>query len=77
MGVLPTGSLDPHVLYSQPYRTEVLALFVRTGTASRFRARTFSDLFVLLRAGKFRLGVAQNYSYGPEVDPWIRRSSGR
>ena len=70
-GALPTDLRSPRVLYSKPYRQEVLALFVRTETQEQFRARTRPELLDKLLRARARIGVAQDYSYGDELDAWL------
>ena len=68
MGTLPWDSRAPGVRYSKPYRRGTDVLFVRRGTAAGIRGRTLAEIVPALRAGRFRLGAAVDYSYGEEVD---------
>ncbi len=71
MGVLPSDSRSPRVLYSKPYRNESLVLFLRRATRKRLPARSRAALFDQLQRSAMRIGVAEGYSYGDEADAWL------
>lgn len=63
-GAARTAARESFALFTQPYRMETTALFVRKGDVTVQRA---TSLQALLDTG-FRLGVREQYSYGETVD---------
>jgi polar amino acid transport system substrate-binding protein len=63
-GAARTAARDSFALFTQPYRMETSALFVRKGDVTVQRS---ASLQALLDTG-FRLGVKEQYSYGETVD---------
>lgn len=62
-GATLTPEREQYALFSEPYRTERFAMYVRTDDADRFAGETLEEL---LAAG-MRLGVTDAYLYGPTV----------
>lgn len=73
MGVLASDSLSPRVMYSKPYRKEVLVVFFRHELARSLSARSRDELFDKLERSRARIGIAQDYSYGETADAWLSR----
>jgi polar amino acid transport system substrate-binding protein len=63
-GATRTPARDAYALFSDPYRNETFALYVRKDDATVQRSTT---LQTLLDTG-FRLGVRQQYAYGEVVE---------
>jgi len=63
-GATRTPAREAYALFSDPYRNETFALYVRKGDATVQRS---TSLQALLDTG-FRLGVRQQYAYGDVVD---------
>jgi polar amino acid transport system substrate-binding protein len=62
-GATLTPEREEYAWFSQPYRTERFALFVRSGDANRFTGDTLKALL----AQGMRVGVTDAYIYGPAV----------
>ena len=62
-GATKTAGRAKFAMFSDPYRDETFALFVRAGEKGRFKADSLSDL---LKRG-FRIGVVSQYLYGEEI----------
>ncbi|MBF0477328.1 MAG: transporter substrate-binding domain-containing protein, partial [Deltaproteobacteria bacterium] len=55
-----TVEREKFAFFSDPYRKEVIALFVRRGESGKYHFKTLSDLI----GSNFKLGVTQGYYYG-------------
>lgn len=59
MGVARKAEYDPYVRYSNPYRREENALYIRAADRERYRFAGVSEFLAAVRAGKFRLGLVE------------------
>jgi len=62
-GATLTPEREAFALFSEPYRTERFAMYVRAGDADRIAGESLEDML----ANGMRLGVTDAYLYGPSV----------
>jgi polar amino acid transport system substrate-binding protein len=53
--------------FSDPFRVETNVLYIRREDRGRFAFDDLDDLFAAVRSGAFRLGVVEDYAYGPDA----------
>ena len=62
----PSDSRRQFAYFSEPYRRDSFAVFVRMEDFEKYDAETFNAL----KLSKFKLGLAKQYLYGEEVESW-------
>ena len=62
-GATLTPEREAFALFSEPYRTERFAMYIRAGDADRFAGESLEEML----ANGMRLGVTDAYLYGPTV----------
>ena len=60
LGASKTPEREAYAYFSQPYRSETMALFVRKGEAANYPFQAVEDL----ANGSFKLGIVREYYYG-------------
>lgn len=53
--------------FSDPFRVETNVLYIRREDEGKFAFESIDDLFAAIESGTFRLGVVEDYAYGPDA----------
>ncbi|NQD35718.1 amino acid ABC transporter substrate-binding protein [Permianibacter sp. IMCC34836] len=65
-GASKVAERESFALFSQPYRQEMFALYVRAGEQDKWQGDSLAEL--VGPAKKMRIGITDGYVYGPDID---------
>lgn len=73
MGASKSEERERYAYFTQPYRQEVVKLFVRKGQAKKIKLQTLADL----NESKYMIGIESGYYYGDEYKELMKTTEFR
>lgn len=61
-----TPTRETFAYFSDPFRVETNVMYIRSDDQGQFGFTNLEDLFAAVESGSFRLGVVEDYAYGPD-----------